>query len=182
MDQWIRCLAGAARDIWDQKHTIKENEVRYELSFDGHMKELTSMILRNDGLCNKKKYLKSTPKPEKMTEKQWINRIKNINSYLTLMQGNGHAFPEEDLISEVISKNIPSTWVNDFKIFKIHLKICVRDVMENLTIIEEQVKTQDNTHLSKKKLNNPYRQHNGTHEWDECQQNPKKKQWKRKDK
>jgi len=48
------------------------------------------------------------PKPDKMSVKQWINRIKNINSYLPLMQPNGRSFTEEDLIAEVISKNIPA--------------------------------------------------------------------------
>jgi len=48
--------------------------------------------------------LKNTPKPEKMFVKQWINRIKNINSYLPLMQESGKSFTEEELIAEVISK------------------------------------------------------------------------------
>jgi hypothetical protein len=30
------------------------------------------------------------------------------------MQQDGRAFTKEDLITEVISKNIPSTWVKDF--------------------------------------------------------------------
>jgi hypothetical protein len=44
--------------------------------------ELTRAILGEDTLLNKKDYLKTTVKPEKMSMKQWINRIKNINSYL----------------------------------------------------------------------------------------------------
>jgi hypothetical protein len=44
--------------------------------------------LGEDALRNEKDYLKSTPKPEKMSVKQWVNRIKNINSYLPLMQEN----------------------------------------------------------------------------------------------
>ncbi len=83
--------------------------------------------------------MKSTPKPEKMSVKQWINRIKNINSYLPLMQDNGRAFTEEELVSEVISKNIPSAWVKDFRMFKLHLKTRVKDVLTDLTMIEEQV-------------------------------------------
>jgi hypothetical protein len=48
--------------------------------------------------------MKNTPKPEKILVKQWINRIKNINSYLLLMQSNGRSFSEEDLIAKVIAK------------------------------------------------------------------------------
>jgi hypothetical protein len=57
-----------------------------------------------------------------MSVKQWVNRIKNINSYLPLMQENGRSFTEEELVSEVISKNIPSACVKDFRMFKLHLK------------------------------------------------------------
>jgi hypothetical protein len=78
-----RCLAGAARDPWDQINVLEEeDEVRDELIFDNHLKELTSAILGDDGLRNQKDYLKDTPKPDKMSVKEWINRIKNINSYL----------------------------------------------------------------------------------------------------
>jgi hypothetical protein len=105
-----RCLAGAARDLWDQVNVLEDDVERDELTFNNHLKELTSTILGEDALRNQKDYLKSTPKPEKMSVKQWINRIKNINSYLPLMQENGRAFTEEELVSKVISKNIPSAW------------------------------------------------------------------------
>jgi hypothetical protein len=52
------------------------------------------------------------------------------------MQENGRAFTKEELVSEVISKNIPSAWVKDFRMFKLHLKTQVRDVLTNLMMIE----------------------------------------------
>jgi hypothetical protein len=111
--------------------------------------------------------MKSNPKPDKMMVKQWINRIKNINSHLPLMQPNGRSFTEEDLITEVISKNIPSAWIKDFKMFKLHMKTKNKDIISELTVIEEQIKThlknnQDNP--NKKQLKNPCRVHNGSHE------------------
>jgi hypothetical protein len=54
------------------------------------------------------------------------------------MQENGRSFTEEELVSEVISKNIPSAWVKDFRMFKLHLKTRVKDVLTDLTVIEEQ--------------------------------------------
>jgi hypothetical protein len=97
-----RCLAGAARDLWDQIIVIlneeeEENQDGNEETFAEHVQELTSAILGEDALRNQKDYLKSTPKPEKMSVKQWVNRIKNINSYLPLMQVNGRSFTEEEL-------------------------------------------------------------------------------------
>jgi len=120
--------------------------------------------------------LKNTPKPEKMSVKQWINRIKNINSYLPLMQPNGRPFTKEDLIAEVISKNIPNAWIKDFKMFKLHLKTSIKEIISELTVIEEQIKPHPKTSQANsngKHLKNPCRIHNGGHEWDDCRQNPK---------
>jgi hypothetical protein len=171
--------------LWDQINVLEnEEEIRDELTFDDHLKELTSAILGDNALRNQKDYLKTTPKPEKMSVKQWINRIKNINSYLPLMQPNGRSFSEEDLIAEVISKNIPAVWVKDFKMFKLHLKTSIKDILSELTVIEEQIKTHpkgNKDNPNKKHLKNPCRIH-GTHEWDECPQNPKNNKINNKDK
>jgi hypothetical protein len=43
---------------------------------------------------NQKDYLKFTPKPDKMSVKDWRNRIKNINSYLPLMEHEARSFSE----------------------------------------------------------------------------------------
>jgi hypothetical protein len=61
---------------------IEGEEERDELTFGEHLAELTSAILGQETLHYQKDYLKNTPKPEKMSVKQWINRMKNINSYL----------------------------------------------------------------------------------------------------
>jgi hypothetical protein len=171
-----RCLAGAARDLWDQINEAVDEDNRDELSFDENLQELTSAILGDDALRNQKDSLKNTPKPDKMSVKQWINRIKNINSYLPLMQPNGRPFTEEDLIAEVISKNIPSAWIKDFKMFKLHLKTSIKEIISELTVIEEQIKPHPKTSQANsngKHLKNPCRIHNGGHEWDDCRQNPK---------
>jgi hypothetical protein len=51
-----RCLAGAARDLWDQVNVVDEEEARDELTFLTHIQELTSTILGNDALRNQKDY------------------------------------------------------------------------------------------------------------------------------
>jgi len=171
-----RCLAGAARDLWDQiNESEDEEDARDELSFDEHLQELTSAILGDDALRNQKNYLKNTPKPDKMSVKQWINRIKNINSYL-LMQPNGRPFTEEDLIVEVISKSIPNAWIKDFKMFKSHLKTSIKEIISELTVIKEQIKPHPKTSQNNsngKQLKNPCRIHNAGHEWEDCRKNPK---------
>jgi hypothetical protein len=168
------CLAGAARDLWDQINVVEEDQARDELTFQEHLKELIDAVLGEGALHNQKEYLKKTPKPEKITVKQWINRIKNINSYLPLMKPNARAFTEEDLINEAITPNIPSIWEKDFRFANLHLKTRIKEIIEPLTVIEEQVKpTNQGQNPSKKKLKNPCRIHNWGHEWDDCRQNPK---------
>ncbi len=48
--------------------------------------------------------------------------------------------------------------------------------MSDLTLIEESIKTHHKTNQEqhhKKNLKNPCRIHNGSHEWEDCRQNPK---------
>jgi hypothetical protein len=169
-----RCFTGATRDLWDQ---ILENaeEKRDELTFQSQLVELTSTVLGSDAFQNQKEYLKDTPKPENMSVKQCLNRLKNINSYLPLMEQDGPAFSEADLISEVITKNIPSAWTKDYRLAGLHLKRSLKDIITKLTVTEENVKTHPKGSQEKqnKQFKNPYRKHNGSHAWDDCQQNPK---------
>jgi hypothetical protein len=53
-----------------------KEDLRDELTFNVHLLELTSSILGDDAYMNQKDYLKTTPKPDKMPVKQWINRLK----------------------------------------------------------------------------------------------------------
>jgi hypothetical protein len=115
-----------------------------------------------------------------MSVKQCINRLTNINSKLPLMQRNGISFSEEDVIADVIATSIPAAWVTDFKLAKLHIQIKIRDVMADLVVIKEQIKTNykpthdhTNGNNNKKQLKNPCRVHNGGHEWADGHQNPK---------
>jgi hypothetical protein len=150
-------------------------ENRDELTFQEKLVELTSTVLGSNAFQNQKEYLKNTPKPENMSVKQWLNRLKNINSYLPLMEQDGQAFSEADLISEVITKNIPSAWTKDYRLAELHLKKSLKDIMVKLTVIEENVKThpKGNQEKQNKQFKNPCRKHNGSHEWDDCRLNPK---------
>ena len=90
-----RCISGATKDLWDQINTINEDEERDELTFSSHMAKLTRAVLGVDAFDNQIEYLKETPKPENMSVKQWINRIRNINSYLPLMDQEARTFSEK---------------------------------------------------------------------------------------
>jgi hypothetical protein len=106
-----------------------------------------------------------------MPVKQWVNRLKNINTCLPLMQRNGSSFSKEDHIAEVIAKNIPATWVKDFKLAKLHLQTKIKDVIADLVVIEEHIKTNPkpthdhaNGNNNKNQLKTPCHVPHGGHE------------------
>jgi hypothetical protein len=177
---FCRCLSGTARDLWDQINIIEEDEARDELTFENHQWELTQEIIGFDAYHNQKEYLKGMAKPDGLSVKLWLNRMKNINSYLLLMRRDAPSLSEEDLISEVITPNLPSAWMKDFKILKLDCETRIRDFLEELLVIEDQVKIErKHTHRNgsehnPKHLKNPCRVHNGGHGWANCRQNPKK--------
>jgi hypothetical protein len=84
-------------------------------------------------------------KPEGLSVKLWIIRIKNINLYLPLMKCDALylslslslSFSKEDLISEVITPNIPLVWMKEFKILKLDWETRIKNILEELLVIEE---------------------------------------------
>jgi hypothetical protein len=102
----------------------------------------------------------------------------DIHSYLPFMQRYRSSFSKEDLIAEVRMENIPSAWVKDFKLAKLHLQTRIKDIMGDLVVIGEKNKinpkpTHNYANGNKKQLKNTCRIHNSNHEWAECHQNPK---------
>jgi hypothetical protein len=153
---------------------VEENEDRDELIFSEHLTRLTKAVIGVDASDNQKEYLKGTPKPEKMSVKQWVNQIKNINSYLQLMDPDTRPFTEKEIIAKVITKNIPAAWKVQFRLANFHLKTRIDDIISGLMVIEENIKTHPKSNQEKKKqFKNPCKLHNGGCEWDDCRQNPR---------
>jgi hypothetical protein len=169
-----RCITGSARDLWD-RICEEEEEEQDELTFEAHLFELTSEILGADACQLQKDYLKKTRKPEKMSVKQWISRMRNINSYLPLMEQDAVVLTERELIAEVITPNLPKPWLTNFKLLELNRKTKIKDVLDKLVVMEENIKLEkkQSNQQGGNKLKKPCRLHNGTHEWSECRQNPK---------
>jgi hypothetical protein len=47
------------------------------------------------------------------------------------MEQDGQAFSEADLISEVITKNIPAAWTKDYRLAELHLKKASKTLLSN---------------------------------------------------
>ena len=90
----------AAHTIYKTFHCFRtgfigDDQASDKLTFEEHLNNLISTVLGKGALCKQKEYLKKTPKLEKIIVKQWINRIKHINSYLPLVQKNALPFLEK---------------------------------------------------------------------------------------
>jgi hypothetical protein len=167
------CLKGNAREILD---VIIANRPRTAAQFQVQMKQLIKKHIGQNALQNQVLYLETTRKPESMSVLQWINRINNINICLPLMAENAVKLTEYELSTKVIARNIPPSWVRPIHLMELHLKETVEDMLDKLLIIEAQYKDkkpQHQKHAQGKHFKNPFRVHNGTHEWDDCRQNPK---------
>jgi len=73
---------------------------------------------------------------------------------LTIDATKGRSFSKEDLIAEVISKNIPAAWEKNFIL---HLKTKIKDILSKLTVKEEKIKThpKNNENPNKKNIKPP---------------------------
>jgi hypothetical protein len=57
------------------------------------------------------------------------------------MNQDARAFSKKELIAELILKNIPSVWRVQYRLAKLHLKARIDDIISDLTLIEENIKT-----------------------------------------
>lgn len=82
-------MPSSARDLWDQVNVVEVvEEERDELAIDTHLREFTLEVIGENAYQNQKEIFKKTNKPDNLSVKQWINCIKNINSYLLLIREN----------------------------------------------------------------------------------------------
>jgi hypothetical protein len=92
------------------------------------------------------------------------------------MEQEAVGLTERELITEVIMPNLPKPWLTNFKLLKLNRKSRIREVLDELVVMEETIKMekkQVNQQSGNKNIKNPCRLHNGTYEWADCRQNPK---------
>jgi hypothetical protein len=84
------------------------------------------------------------------------------------MDQEARAFSKKELITEIISKSIPLAWRVQYRLAKLHLKAKTDDIISDLTLIEENIKTHQKSNQEKtnknKQFKNPCKLHNGNHE------------------
>ena len=91
--------------MWDQ--ILDDKPDRVTVAFKIQTDALTVDILGFDAVEDQKEYLKKTAKPQNMTVKQWIRRIKIINSVIPHMSGSNSKLKIAEIIKDVIIASLP---------------------------------------------------------------------------
>ena len=103
LNEWLDIMAARATQDYN--------------SFKEDLWALTERQIDEDSFCKQKKYLESTKKPRVMKSKEWINRLKMINNYLSRMQRGKQKYTDQELIKKIIWNTIPEAWERDFEMF-----------------------------------------------------------------
>ena len=72
-----------------------------------------------------------------MTSKNWIKRMRLINSFLPKIEEDFEALDDETLIKECIRPNIPRNWLKDFEMMNGRSMSTIKEVLQILTRIEK---------------------------------------------
>jgi hypothetical protein len=87
------------------------------------------------------------------------------------MEQEAVGLTERELITEVIMPNLPKPWLTNFKLLKLNRKTKIREVLDELVVMEETIKLekkQSNQQNGNKNMTKPCKLHNGTHKWADC--------------
>ena len=197
-DHFKQCLAGDVLDTWE---AIVVDEEKAE--WDANLAQLVETLIDEDVYTTQKDYLSETKKPSNMPKKNWILRLKAINTYLPILNlsENAESFDEEGLV-KIITRNIPNSWKARFKMVNGHRSTTVAQAQKILHYIEKEdarvtksaykgggQKTPKNKKYKNKKkkpedeghrkIGNPCKLPNhGGHDWSNCFFNPKSKNFK----
>ena len=200
-DRFRRCLGRSARTDWDH---VVENETLSKQKLSQCIVSMFVRLLGEDTSVNLREYLERTKKPKTMKVRQWVRRIRHLNLYLQILSGGkGDSFDEKELSRKCITPNIPQAWTKDFRLREGHEEKKLSRVIKILEILEhaeermEKKKEKSNSKSNKEnkdgkrsgksgkdkskkeKPKNPCKlpNHSG-HDWADCFNNPKSKNFK----
>ena len=181
-----RCLRDSARDDWDLIVEIMddEGEERGQQAFEAAISSLIESSLSEQAYIRQRTYLRSTPKPRNLSVKKWVNRILTINSFLPLMEIGAQRITEKDIITDVITPNIPIEWKSQYLLQGLHLETRVSKVvttLQHLESVEKMVPTKtknNNNHNDNHDDKSDKKHERSSNTKDESKNNPKGKQQK----
>ena len=87
-----RVLKGDTKDTWNE---LIHGETLSEANFDTHLADLVTDELGTEAFKYQVKYLRKTKKPRSLTLKNWMKKVKSLNSYLPLLKAGDKRLTEE---------------------------------------------------------------------------------------
>ena len=157
----------------DEEENERDQEA-FEAAISSHIESSFS----EQAYIRQKTYLRSTPKPRNLNVKKWINRILTINSFLPLMETGAHRLTEKDIITDVITPNIPIEWKSQYLLQGLHLEIHVSKIVTALQHLESVEKIIPTKSKDNNNHNNNKKDERNSEAKDEAKNNPKGKQRK----
>ena len=113
--------------------------------------------MNEDAARTQIRYLKDTPKPRKMTVREWIMRVRSINAYLNIMQISGNQdikMSDADLVREVIYPNILEAWISKWEMMSRTNTFTSSEAIRKLEVIELEEKREGYKNKSEKAKGN----------------------------
>ena len=147
-DRFKQCLGGDALDTWEAL-LVDEDQV----TWDNNLVELIEVLTGDDSFEMQKDYILETRKPNNMSTRTWVLRMKAMNAYLPVLGlNNGEDAMSEQELVRVISRNIPNSWKARFKMVGGHHSVTVAQALKTLSYIEIEDKKMSQRNNSNRRL------------------------------
>ena len=89
---------------------MTEEETKTELEFVNYLTNWIDGEIGTTAYKAQVKYLKKTPTPYNLDVKKWLKKVRNINTFLKLMNPNMVKLTNTELLEHIILENIPTRW------------------------------------------------------------------------
>lgn len=133
-DRFKQCLEGDALDTWEA--IVVDTD---QATWEDNLAQLVEVLIDDEAFSNQKDYIQETRKPNSMTMKRWILRLKAINSYLPYLGlATGESAMDEADLVKVVTRNIPGSWKARFRLANGHKAATVTEALKILNLIEKE--------------------------------------------
>ena len=112
-----------------------------EIIWEDNLDELVERLIGEEVYDQQRDYMLEIKKPRDVSVKQWLTRLKTINTYLPFLSngGKGTSFSEAELV-KMITKNMPRHWKTPFRLAGGHRLHTVLGARHILLLLEKQDK------------------------------------------
>ena len=127
------CIKGDAWNTW--VGIIQDTPLpRSQDSWQAQLELFVEEKLPEEPAQKQLNYVKNTCKPKRFTSRQWVQRVKHINSLLLVMGKD--RLSEEEIVKDIITQNLPEPWMKLFKLSGGHRLRKFKQALDILEVLE----------------------------------------------